>query len=80
MSKPLPRTKYFLHPQYEYNPAMVNKDIQTALPGLVFGPFNRYDTAGGKAQIEAKLGKKFFTPISHLDNDIAMYLLDKNLP
>jgi hypothetical protein len=80
MSKHLPTTKYFMHPQYTYTPAMVNRDIQAALPGLSFGPYGSYDNALGRSLIEAKLGKKFFTPAAALDPDVARFQLDKNLP
>jgi len=81
MSKALPTTKYFKHAQYEYYPTLVDKDI-VAATGVAF-PANGlggYNTAQGRALIEAKLGKKFFTLMADLDPDVARYQLDKNLP
>jgi len=80
MSKALPTTKYFLHPSYVSSPKLVNDTVLAALPTLNFGPFGSYDNALGRALIEAKLGKKFFTPLADLDQDVVRYQLDKNLP
>lgn len=79
MSKPLPTTKYFVHPQYEYTPSLVNRDIQTAL-GMILPPYGGYDTALGRKLIETKVGHKFFSLSADLDPSIARYQLDKNLP
>lgn len=79
MTKPLPTTKYFKSPQHEYNPALVNKDVCTAL-GMTLPPYASYDEALGKKLIEAKVGHKFFTLAADADPDVARYQLDKNLP
>jgi hypothetical protein len=79
MSKALPTTKYFLHPQYEYNPRMVNHDI-TVATGVNFGPYGSYDNALGQMLIEKALAKKVFNVWSILDPTIARYQLDKALP
>jgi hypothetical protein len=57
----------------------VNRDV-IAATGVNFGPFGSYDNALGRALIETKLAKKFFTADAALDPDIARYQLDKNLP
>ena len=72
-------TKYFKNPQYEYNPAMVNKDVAAAA-GMTFTVFASYDNAQGKGQIEKALGKKVFTLAADADPEIARYQLDKGLP
>ena len=78
--KALAPTKYFQHPTYALDRNLVNKSVIAAVPAVNFGPFGSYDNAQGQAIIQKAMGKTFFTPLAVLDDEVARFQLDKNLP
>ena len=50
------------------------------ISGYRGSPLGSYDNALGQFLIQKAMGKTFFTPLAVLDDEVARFQLDKNLP